>query len=164
VPVRPSLAPAPPASSLLFRAGPHAATYAARPPADVATELNTRFPMDPATGQYFTLLYGVLDLKTFAFSYVSAGHPGPVHLRRDGTTERLTMPGFPIGLVEEATYQERTVQLQPSERLYLYSDGVPEALNPAGEAFGAARLTAALTESRGTPLDAGLEELTGRLR
>ena len=54
------------------------------PPVEVAGELNRMFPFDEATEQYFTMIYGVLDVGSGAFRYVSAGHPGVVHLAAAG--------------------------------------------------------------------------------
>ena len=66
----------------------------------------------------------------------------------------LESPGFPIGLAEDA-YEERSVRLAAGDRLYLYSDGVPEAMNPAGERFGDARLLEAIGRGRAEPLRGG---------
>ena len=163
VTVRHFLSPTPTVSSLLLHREPGAAAATPRPPAEVARELNTRFPMDPATGQYFTLLYGVLDLHDRTFRYTSAGHPGPIQLR-GGDATRLSSSGFPIGLIEGAAYQERIVALEPGDRLYLFSDGIPETQNPSGTPFGVDRLIAALAEGRDLQLDDGLEDLTRRIR
>src|SRR5262249_2441908 len=53
------------------------------PPAAVAARLNDEFPWDDRTEQYFTLLYGILDLDNRAFRYITAGHPGPLYVPRD---------------------------------------------------------------------------------
>jgi PAS domain S-box-containing protein len=68
-------------------------------PARVAERLNRQFPLDPRTRQYFTMLYGVLDLETNRFRYVSAGQSGPLLVPRQGKPVDLTTSGFPIGLV-----------------------------------------------------------------
>src|SRR5207248_3303478 len=68
------------------------------PPADVAARMNRLFPFDPATEQFATLVYGVLDAATGEFRYASAGHPGPVHLPACGDPVVLASRGFPIGL------------------------------------------------------------------
>jgi sigma-B regulation protein RsbU (phosphoserine phosphatase) len=122
-------------------------------PAEVAAQLNRAFPWDSAAEQFFTLVYGVLNLRTWEWRYVSAGHPEPIRLARGAAApERLTGSGGPpIGLGEEG-YQERVVALQPGDRLYLYSDGVPEAMNAAGLPFGAERMMAALAANRGHAL------------
>jgi phosphoserine phosphatase RsbU/P len=127
-------------------------------PAAVAAELNRRFPMDGATGQFFTLLYGTLDLRTHEFRYVSAGHPGPVHLPRGAAPVLLQGSGLPIG-VSETPYQEHALALRPGDRLVLYSDGLPEAYNAADEQFGSDRLLGTLDEGRAIPLADSLSQL-----
>jgi sigma-B regulation protein RsbU (phosphoserine phosphatase) len=99
------------------------------PPAEVAFELNRRFPMEEQNELFFTMLYGVLKLSTLEFQYVSAGHD-PVALVRRGEPPRL-LDGcnMAIGWVEDMEYDQESVALQPGDRLYVYSDGVPEAMD-----------------------------------
>lgn len=117
------------------------------PVAEVAAALNRRFPFDVAAAQFFTLIYGILNSRTGEFRYVCAGHPGPAVVPRTEPPRVLTTPGLPIGLAEDA-YQEQCLQLQPGDRLYLYSDGLTEAMNEAEEQFGPERLLAALVRQR----------------
>ncbi len=116
-------------------------------PAEVAAQLNELFPFDAATEQLTTLLYGVLDTGTGALRYISAGHPGPVHLPCGGDPVMLESAGFPLGLSNEA-YEERSIHLKVGDRLYLYSDGIPEAINPDVEQFGYERLMEAISQRR----------------
>jgi sigma-B regulation protein RsbU (phosphoserine phosphatase) len=127
-------------------------------PAEVADLLNRLFPFDTATEQFATLMYGVVDSSTGDFRYVSAGHPGPLHLPARGRPLILETPGFPIGLAEEP-YDERSVHLAAGDRLYLYSDGLTDAMNPGGEQFGTARLLQAIERGGAEPLEAGISKL-----
>jgi serine phosphatase RsbU (regulator of sigma subunit) len=104
------------------------------------------------------MIYGVLDAVTGEFRYVSAGHPGPVHLPAGAGPVILEGQGLPIGLAEDA-YEERSVRLAAGDRLYLYSDGVPEAMDPVGEQFGYARLRQAIGRVRSEPLQGGVAAL-----
>ncbi len=99
------------------------------PPAEVAAELNRRFPMEEQNGLYFTMAYGILDLDTLEFCFVSAGHDPIVHVPRSGAPCMIEGDGVPIGWFEDMEYDGHVVNLQPGDRLYLYSDGVPEAMN-----------------------------------
>jgi sigma-B regulation protein RsbU (phosphoserine phosphatase) len=128
------------------------------PPAEVAAHLNRLFPFDSAITQFATLLYGVLNAATGEFRYVSAGHPGPVHLPRNGEPVILESTGSPIGLADDA-YEERSVQLGGGDRLYLYSDGAPEAMDSDGKAFGEAQLLATIGQRRSELLDDGVAGL-----
>ena len=138
-------------SSILVGGGDGGVRSDVTPPAEVAARLNRLFPFDPATEQFATLVYGTLDAATGEFRYVTAGHPGPVHLPAGGDPVILESRGFPIGLADDA-HDERTVRLAAGDRVYLFSDGVPEAMNPAGEQYGDARLLAAIDRGRSVPL------------
>ena len=147
-------------SSILIRDGDVRDRSAITPPAEVAARLNRLFPFDSATEQFATMVYGILDVATGEFRYVSAGHPGPVHLPTGADPVLLEGEGFPIGLADDA-YSERSVRLGPGDRLYLYSDGVPEAMDPAGKPFGDARLLEAIGRGRSGPLQEGVATLLG---
>ena len=98
-------------------------------PAEVARELNQRFPMEEQNGMYFTMVYGVLELSTLEFRFVSAGHDPVVHVPRAGEPQTIEGDGMPIGWIEDVEYDDHVLKLRPGDRLYLYSDGVPEAMN-----------------------------------
>ena len=121
--------------------------YHLLPPGEVAKELNKKFPMDPETRQYFTLLYGILSLETHEFRYVSAGHPGPLYLSSTAEPVFVEAPGFPIGFFKEVRYKERSIRMKAGDRLYLYSDGITEARNKDDDEFGKERLINALEQS-----------------
>jgi sigma-B regulation protein RsbU (phosphoserine phosphatase) len=146
-------------SSILIRDGGGCGRFDVAPPAEVAARLNRNFPFNAATEQLTTMVYGILNATTGEFRYVSAGHPGPVHLPSGADPVILESEGFPIGLANEA-YEERSVLLRAGDRLYIYSDGVPEAMEPAGNQFGNARLLEAITRGRPEPL----QESVARIR
>jgi sigma-B regulation protein RsbU (phosphoserine phosphatase) len=131
-------------------------------PALVADELNRLFPFDSATEQFATLVYGILDAATREFRYVSAGHPGPLHVPSGSDPVLLESHGFPIGLADGA-YTERSVRLGAGDRLYLYSDGVPEAMNPSGKQFGNDRLVEAIGRGRSEALQESIGILLGEV-
>jgi sigma-B regulation protein RsbU (phosphoserine phosphatase) len=127
-------------------------------PAEVAGQLNRLFPFDTATGQFTTLLYGILNIATGEFRYVSAGHPGPVHLPAGANPMILESHGFPIGLAD-VSYEEWTVHLGAGDRLYLFSDGVPEAMGVGGMQFGDTRLLEAIDHGRSDPFQESVTNL-----
>lgn len=132
-------------------------------PAEVADNLNRIFAWDSDSAQFFTLIYGILDLRDYSFRYVSAGHPPPIHIRAGGEADLPRGQGLPIGL-SEMPYAEQVIHLAPGDRLWLYSDGVTEAVNSSHEAFGNARLLQSLRQWQTAPLEAGLEGLVSDLR
>ncbi len=98
-------------------------------PAQVAYELNRRFQMEEQNELFFTMLYGVLQKSTLEFRFVSAGHDPVVHVSGDGVPKLVEVNNMAIGWVEEMEYDEGKIDLRPGDRLYVYSDGVPEAMD-----------------------------------
>jgi sigma-B regulation protein RsbU (phosphoserine phosphatase) len=76
--------------------------------------------------------------------YVNAGHNAPLLRRTTGALERLNDGGIPIGILANAPYQSGTVELQSGDWLVVFTDGVTEAENNAGEEYGEARLLSIL--------------------
>ncbi|MGE5200276.1 MAG: PP2C family protein-serine/threonine phosphatase [Rhodospirillaceae bacterium] len=140
-----------------------AAGLSAVAPARVAERLNRQFPMD-RTRQYFTLVYGVIDPASGRFQYVMAGHPAPVLMPRGGPPVATTGAGFPIGMLDEAAFEDETLTLEPGDRLYFYTDGAIEALDARGEEFGVARLVGEFDRWRGLPLRDGLDRVAAAVR
>jgi sigma-B regulation protein RsbU (phosphoserine phosphatase) len=119
-------------------------------PAEVAARFASELSPDVSARHPFSLLYGVLALDSGEFRFVSAGHPGPVHLAAGQPPTKLEVTGFPIG-VGGGAYKEQIVTLKPGDRLMLYSDGLTAVRNAEGEHFGMRRLLAALDEARQLP-------------
>lgn len=156
--------------SLQLRAG-GAASLVAGPgdnpeavePAQVAARLNALYPMASNGDHYFTMIYGLLDVRTRRFRYTVAGHPGPILAREGSRPERLDVSGFPIGMIEGVEYEEFTVDLQPGDRLYLHSDGLNEEFNALGEEFGDERLLSAIADGQDLGLSAAVESLVQKV-
>ncbi len=128
-------------------------------PAQLIKWLNAEFPIDPETGQYFTFLCGMLDQATGTLRYACAGHPGPIHVPRGGPPTALGGAGLPVGFFADADYDECEAFVRPGDRLYLYSDGVTEAMNGEHEEFGIAGLVESLTRTQGAPLGDTVQEV-----
>ncbi len=93
-------------------------------------------------GKFVTAFYGIYNPATRLLTYACAGH-NPPRLRRaaEGTLLSLdNVQSLPLGINPEQTYEESTVVLRPGDVLVLYTDGITEAANPAGELFGLERL------------------------
>jgi phosphoserine phosphatase RsbU/P len=149
-------------SSILVRDSGTSGRQSRTPPAEVVAQLNRLFPFDPATEQFATMVYGILNTATGEFRYASAGHPGPIHLPLGAEASILESHGFPIGLADEP-YEERAVRLSAGDRLYLFSDGVPEAMDPFSEQFGEDRLLAAICQGRSETLKDSVATLLGKV-
>ena len=100
--------------------------------------VNQRIIADLNAGLFVTLFYGVLDPGTGQLTYSNAGHPPP-NIFAPGPAARveaLQVTGMPLGIAEEAEWGREIVQIPPGGLLLLYTDGVLEAQNSAGELFG----------------------------
>ena len=129
----------------------------------VAKQLNLQFPMDPDRNQYFTIVYAILDLRSFTIRYTSAGHPPPVKMSRNTEATFLEYGDFPIGIMETAEYHEYIVPLEPGDRLYFYSDGVTEAIDNNSQMFGTSRLLDIIRREQTSTLDQSLSSILEKL-
>ncbi len=149
-----------PASSVLWTTDAGATEPRIASPLEVMNELYRRFPYDMQTGQYFTMVYAVVDLENRKMSYASAGHEPMIIIGPNREPEYGSSTGQPVALVPamimKSTYEERTVDIAPGDRVYLYSDGIPESRDAEGEQYGNERLAAKLVELLGSGLDGGL--------
>lgn len=148
-------------SDLLKEPVPEPPGYRIIPPEEVAERLNQRFPLDLDSGQYFTIQYGQLNIRSGQFRFFSAGHPPMIHIGNDGSSEILMIRSMPIGFITDVhnIYREHSLNLVAGDRLYLYSDGIIEALNPKREQFGIKRLRDCLSTASNMPLTAALDKL-----
>jgi len=133
-------------------------------PVEVMEHLNKQFPFDPKIGQYFTLVYGVLDTHTNEFRFAAAGHPPPVYIPAGGEPKIESSENFPIGVVPKPDFKENKIRMKKGDRIYLYSDGVIDAVNGLDERFGMEHLLDQLRVTKTDSLDTGLSSLVNRLR
>jgi phosphoserine phosphatase RsbU/P len=99
-----------------------------------------RFLIERTEGEkYATLFYATMD-ESGLLQWINAGHCAPLLLRRGESLRALDSNALPVGLLEEAEYAAETVQLQPGDRLVIYTDGVSEAQNSDGGFFGDRRV------------------------
>jgi sigma-B regulation protein RsbU (phosphoserine phosphatase) len=130
------------------------------PPPAVAGRLNELYPMSSNGGHFLTIAYCVLDREKRQLRYCCAGHPGPVLVRRDEPARSFDAPALPIGIIEDAEYEESVIDLQPGDRIYIYSDGVIEAKAPDDDLLGRARLEALITEVRTKSIEESIDAIT----
>jgi sigma-B regulation protein RsbU (phosphoserine phosphatase) len=160
-----ALEPIPEATSLLRdMTGADPRMGSVRHPCDVATALNRSFRAGENDGRYLTMILCVLDTHDGRLCLTSAGHPPPLLLRG---REALPVPdggGFPIAIVDAADYDEGVLQLRPGDRVCLFSDGVLEQTDAAGdEQFGADRLREFLAARHATPAEQVVTEAAREL-
>jgi serine phosphatase RsbU (regulator of sigma subunit) len=134
-------------------------TYAFVYPADPAAVFraaNQRILTDSDSGVFVTVFYGILDPASSQLTYCNAGH-SPAYLLRaqsDAAPLRLRNTGLPLGILAEADWETKTVEVAPGGLLVLYTDGVTEALDEHDTMFGTPRLLAAVQGQSGCPAEA----------
>ncbi len=125
-------------------------------PASVLARLNEAFAMEEHDGMVFTIWYGVLDPARRTLCFASAGHPPALALAADGSAlRRLGTSNPPIGALGPRPFAQAEASFAPGERLYVFSDGAYELVDPEGREQGLEdlerRLAAGADRSPGEP-------------
>ncbi len=141
--------------------GDNIAMQSTRPPilpekpvsaADIVSDLNRRFQSGADMLNYFTMAYGILDLKGKTIELCVAGHQKPIYLPIDGKPGSVGRNGFPVGIFPESDFESITFGFSEGDRLFLFSDGISECMSPDGMEFGRERLQALLYAAKDTDL------------
>jgi sigma-B regulation protein RsbU (phosphoserine phosphatase) len=124
-------------------------------PAKVLEQVNTQICKNNDEEMFVTVWFGVLEISTGKITAANAGHEYPIIKKPDGSFELFKdKHGFVIGGMEGVKYRQYELQLQPGSKLFLYTDGVPEATSAETELFGTDRMLAALNTAKDkTPVD-----------
>jgi sigma-B regulation protein RsbU (phosphoserine phosphatase) len=104
-------------------------------PNECLTEVNRALLRDSDSSLFVTLFYAVFDPSTGRLTYSNGGHNPPYVLRAGGAIEPLPGHGFPVGTLEEAGYRNGEARLRPGDVLFLYTDGVTEAMDAKRKLF-----------------------------
>ena len=124
-------------------------------PVEILTKINQAICSNNEAQMFVTIWTGILELSTGKLTCSNAGHEYPV-FKQPGEDFKLYKDrhGFVIGGLEEAKYKEYVIQLQPGAKVFVYTDGVPEATNAEQELFGTERMMAALNaDPDAAPMD-----------
>jgi sigma-B regulation protein RsbU (phosphoserine phosphatase) len=131
--------------------GLSSATFA---PDLLCSRLNSLMYRNTASDRFITFFYAQLDGPGRRLAYVNAGHNAPFVMHSDGTHERLREGGTVLGVFDTQSYDLGLAQLRAGDRVLLYTDGITEARNAAGEEFGEVRLLGLLNDHRASSADA----------
>jgi phosphoserine phosphatase RsbU/P len=115
------------------------------------TKLNAHLCANIPSNRLITLFYAELESATGTLRYVNAGHNPPFLLSAGQPPGRLGATAIALGVTTEAEFEEMTLELEPGDRLLLYTDGVTEAEDPADREYGDVRLGAWLQANREQP-------------
>lgn len=117
-------------------------------PAQILTDANAAICANNREEMFVTVWLGILELSTGKLTAANAGHEFPVLQQAGGPFELVKdKHGFVIGGMEGVRYRQYELQMTPGSRLFLYTDGVPEATDAKQELFGTERMLAALNET-----------------
>ena len=115
-------------------------------PGVVLREVNDLLNEDNDAMMFVTLLYGIYDPASGEFTYASGGHNAPLLVHTDGSSELLSLTGgIALGLAPGLEYEHVSVTLAPGDIIFLYTDGVTEAMNINGDQYELKRLSEAFT-------------------
>jgi phosphoserine phosphatase RsbU/P len=105
-------------------------------PSEILNRSNQELCGENDSMMFVTVFCGILDLRTGLLKYSNAGHEPPIIVRRDCQPEFLPLPeGFLLGVEEGSRYETRDIELEPGDRLIVYTDGVTEAVNASGKLY-----------------------------
>jgi phosphoserine phosphatase RsbU/P len=102
----------------------------------VVTAVNRQLYSSLPADRYVTLFYGVFDEDRRTLQYVNAGHNPPMVIRGGDPTTWLEASAPPVGVFADTAYKTHTVQLNQADLIVVYTDGIVEATNPAGDEWG----------------------------
>jgi phosphoserine phosphatase RsbU/P len=128
-------------------------------PAALLTLLNHQLYESTPDAKYATLFLGIYDGETRRLTYSNGGHLPPILISEDGSSQLLSCGGTVVGLFDNLSFPEASVQLRPGDVLVAYSDGVTEPENDYGE-FGEERLIRLVRENRHLSLERITEIVT----
>ena len=133
-----------------------------RSPAEVLRDVNNQICSNNREEMFVTVWFGVLDTRTGKITAANAGHEYPALMPSGGQFELVKdKHGFVIGGMEGMRYKEYELQLTPGAKLFLYTDGVPEATDANKELFGTDRMLAALNADASAVPEKILKQVRG---
>lgn len=119
-------------------------------PAVVLERVNNQLCENNEADMFVTVWLGIYELSTGRLTYTNAGHECPAVMRAGGSYELIREShDFVVGAMEGMPYTQHEITLNPGDKLFLYTDGVPEATNAHEELFGEDRMLTALNRSVG---------------
>jgi sigma-B regulation protein RsbU (phosphoserine phosphatase) len=112
--------------------------YSARDfnPANAVCSVSKQLLSFTRPGDFATLFLGILNPENDTLQYVNAGHDSPILVRHNGKVEHLEASGLPLGALDMAHWEEKTLELKVGDLLVAFTDGIPEAINDQDEPFG----------------------------
>ncbi len=138
---------------------------------EITERVNTLLIRNTTSEKFATSFIGIVDTNTGRMETINAGHNEPFLVRRSGRMEKLYTGGLILGMFDFAEYESQETKLSPGDTIYLYTDGISEASDPAGDEFGDSRLEELVRAQANHPpremlaeIERHIREWTGRHR
>jgi len=123
------------------------------PPEECLQQVNRILYLESVAAMFVTIFYGILNTRTGEVDYCNGGHNPPYVLRADGRVEAAeTTGGLVLGAMKNTAYKAKKIILQAGDGIFLFTDGVTEAMDRNNEQFTEARLEENLKQWPNTPL------------
>lgn len=135
-----------------------------RPPGDCLRHVNNLLCLDNSAEMFVTIFYGILDTRSGVLDYSNGGHNPPYLLRHDGSVERLAgTGGMVLGALPDIRYSAKSTTVHPNEAIFLYSDGITEAMDGDGNLFSDRRLETLLAQRNGALPEETIRHVLGEV-
>ena len=126
----------------------NSATVNYKTPSEILTSINNQICKKNTTNMFITVWLGILNLRTGKLIYSNAGHEDPVIYRKGANFQvEKTTHGIAVGAFEDYMYKDNEMTLKKGDKLFLYTDGIPEATNNKNEMFGIERMVNSLNNN-----------------
>ena len=132
-----------------------------RSPAGIIERVNRQLCENNPEGMFVTVWFGIYCISEGKLAYINAGHEHPVVYRKAaGRYELIVEPHDPVlGYFEDHEFTERVLELQPGDKVFLYTDGIPEAADADKNMYGTDRMTECLNRNSAVSGDAVLDAM-----
>lgn len=119
-------------------------------PAEILTDVNAHVARDNKSKMFVTVWLGILDLRSGVLTCTNAGHENPAICGAEGNFNIFRdRHGLVLGVMPTAKYHDYELTMKPGSKIFVYTDGIPDASNDKGERFGTNHLEAALRRTAG---------------
>jgi sigma-B regulation protein RsbU (phosphoserine phosphatase) len=130
------------------------------PLAELTGKVNDLLCENTGGSKFVTFFWGIMDSHGRTLRYVNAGHNYPILFRRDGSMKMLDKGGMILGVLKTTLpYEQETVALRSGDVLVMYTDGISEAMNRAGQEYGEERLEQVVRSQQDSTADQILKEI-----
>lgn len=124
-------------------------------PGEILTRVNKELSSDNDSGMFVTIFLGILNALTGEVTFANGGHNPPLLIRRDeGVSFINSPPGLVVGALDDFVYSTDSLILRKGDAVFMYTDGVTEAMNAQSELFSEERLVECLSGLRDKPIKA----------